>query len=81
VFITSYNQAVVNSPEKRTLPSRKESEQIGRSSEDRRRRKKDTYLRHTCRKSVTAHVISRKKTATAPILQKAAQQPVLIWPF
>jgi hypothetical protein len=42
---------------------------------------KDAYLRHTCRKSVTAHVISRKKTTTAPILQKAAEQQVLIWPF
>jgi len=38
---------------------------------------KDTYLRHTCRNSVTAHVISRKKTTIAPILQKGAEQPVL----
>jgi hypothetical protein len=72
---------VVNSPKKKTLASRKESEQIGRSSEERRSKKIDSYLRHTCRKSVTAHVISRKKTTTAPILQKAAEQPVLIRPF
>jgi hypothetical protein len=41
-FIASYIQAVINSPEKRTLASRKESEQIGRSSEERIRKKGHT---------------------------------------
>jgi hypothetical protein len=36
-----------------------------------------TYLRHTCRNSVTVHVISKKNTTTAPTLQKAEKQTLI----